>query len=394
MFDALRPSPADPILALAAEFRADPRAQKLDLGVGVYKDRAGATVIPRAVKAAEARLLEAQETKTYLGLLGDVAFAEAMAGLVLGDAAPRDRLASIQTPGGGGALWILMSLVKAAAPGATVWLSRPTWPNHRSIAEFVGLKTREYAYFDPATRAVDAEAMRRDLAAAGPGDVVLLHGCCHNPTGANLSAEDWAALAGMAEAQGFTPLVDIAYQGFGDGLAEDAAGLRMLAARLPEVLVAVSSSKNFGLYRDRTGCAFALVATPAAKAAATANLMTLMRVSISMPPDHGAAVVRTILTDPALRAAWEAELAGMRGRMLALREALAAALRVRTNSERFDFLARHRGMFSLVGATPEQVARLRAEHGVYLIGDSRMNVAGLREDRIEEVAAAFAAVGL
>ncbi len=394
MFDVLRPSPADPILALAAEFRADPRADKLDLGVGVYRDAKGATVIPRAVKAAEARLLESQETKSYLGLLGDVEFAAAMADLVLGDSAPRDRLASIQTPGGGGALWILMSLVKLAAPDATIWLSRPTWPNHRSIAEFVGLKTRDYAYFDPETRAVDAEAMRRDLAAAGPGDVVLLHGCCHNPTGANLAPADWEAVAEMALAQGFTPMVDIAYQGFGDGLAEDAAGVRRLAARLPELLVAASCSKNFALYRDRTGCAFALTSSASARAAATANLMTLMRVSISMPPDHGAAVVRTILTDAPLRAVWEAELGEMRGRMLALRRALAEALRARTNSERFDFIARHRGMFSLIGATPEQVAALRAEHGVYLIGDSRMNVAGLREDRIDETAGAFAAVGL
>ena len=394
MFSTLRPSPADPILALAATFREDGRAKKLDLGVGVYRDAAGGTPIPRAVKRAEAMLLERQETKSYLGLLGDVAFSASMADLVLGGAAPAARLAAIQTPGGGGALWILMALAKKAAPEATVWLSTPTWPNHGAIADFAGLKTCAYRYFDPETRDVNAAAMREDLKAAGPGDIVLLHGCCHNPTGANLNAEDWAALTEMALAQGFTPMVDIAYQGFGDGLAEDAAGLRHIAARVPEMLVAASCSKNFALYRDRTGAAFALCASEGEAAAARANLMTLMRVSISMPPDHGAATVRMILTDPALRADWEAELGEMRGRMLALRAALAEALRARTNSPRFDFIARHRGMFSLVGATPEQVARLREEHGIYIIGDSRMNVAGLKEDRIGEVADAFAAVGM
>lgn len=394
MLSALRPSPADPILQLAADFLLDPRAEKLDLGVGVYKDAAGLTVIPKAVKAAEARLLAAQETKSYVGLLGDVAFSAAMTDLVVGDAAPPGRLAAIQTPGGGGALWILLSLVKIAAPEATVWLSSPTWGNHRAIAAGVGLKTRDYAYFDAGTRAVDFGRMRADLGEAKPGDVVLLHGCCHNPTGANLTGAEWEALAEMALAQGFTPLIDIAYQGFGDGLAADAAGVRAMAARVPELLIAASCSKNFALYRDRTGCAMVLSETPTAAKAVEANLKTLMRISISMPPDHGAAVVRTILTDPGLRAEWEAELTAMRTRMLSLREALAESLRARTNSDRFDFIARHRGMFSLMGASPEQVGELREAHGIYLIGDSRMNVAGLKEDRIDEVAAAFAAVGM
>ncbi|QIE56326.1 aspartate/tyrosine/aromatic aminotransferase [Pikeienuella piscinae] len=394
MFANLQPSPADPILQLAADFRADPRERKIDLGVGVYRNDAGLTVIPKAVKRAEARLLETQETKTYLGLLGDVAFSAAMIDLVLGDAAPVERLASIQTPGGSGALWMLMSLAASAAPGATIWLSSPTWPNHRAIAEGVGLKTRDYAYFDTSTGAVDFERMAADLKAAKSGDMVLIHGCCHNPTGANFSAAEWAALTEMALAQGFTPLVDIAYQGFGDGLAEDTSGLRHMAARAPEMLIAASCSKNFALYRERTGCAVVLAETPAAARAVEANLKTLMRISISMPPDHGAAVVRTILADPALRAEWESEIAAMRGRMLTLRAALAESLRARTNSDRFDFIARHRGMFSLVDATPAQVKALREDHGVYIIGDGRMNVAGLNESRIDEVADAFAAVGL
>ncbi len=394
MLSTLTPTPADPILQLAADFRADPRDRKLDLGVGVYKDSSGLTVIPRAVKEAEAQLLSAQDTKSYLGLLGDTAFSAAMADLVLGAAQAPDRLSTIQTAGGGGALWILMSLIAKANPKAVLWVSRPTWGNHKSIAAGVGLDVREYAYFDPATRAVDFDRMVDDLKSAGADDVIVLHGCCHNPTGANLTLAQWKVLTDMALAQGFIPLVDIAYQGFGDGLVEDAAGLRHMAAHLPEILIAASCSKNFALYRDRVGCAMVQTTDPASAAVVEANLKTLMRISISMPPDHGAALVRMILNDPALRSVWDAELTAMRTRMLSLRQSLAEALRSRTNSDRFDFIAGHRGMFSLMGATPEQVATLRAEHGIYLIGDSRMNVAGLKEDRIDEVAAAFAAVGM
>ncbi|MEM7546404.1 MAG: amino acid aminotransferase [Pseudomonadota bacterium] len=393
MFSTLQPTPADPILQLAADFRADPRENKLDLGVGVYKDSSGLTVIPKAVKQAEAQLIEAQDTKSYVGLLGDTAFNDAMASLVLGEH-PADRLSAIQTPGGSGALWILMSLIAKAKPGATVWVSTPTWGNHRAIAAGVGLSTRDYPYFNPATRAVEFDKMIADLKDAGPGDVVLLHGCCHNPTGANLTEDNWITLTEMALEQGFTPLVDIAYQGFGDGLAEDAANLRLMAAKVPEMMIAASCSKNFALYRDRVGCAMVLSSSAAEAKVVEANLKTLMRISISMPPDHGAALVRMILTDTALRSVWEDELTAMRSRMLALRQSLADALRERTNSDRFDFIAHHRGMFSLLGATPEQVDQLRDQHGIYLIRDSRVNVAGLKEDRITEVAEAMANVGL
>lgn len=394
MLSRLKPSPDDPILRLAADFAADPRARKLDLGVGVYKDEAGRTPIPQAVKEAEARLLKAQDTKTYVGLLGDTAFGDAAANLALGAARPRDRLSAIQTPGGSGALWILMSLIRTARPDATLWLSTPTWGNHKAIAAGVGLAMRDYAYFGAETREVAFQRMTSDLAEAKAGDVLLLHGCCHNPTGANLTTAQWETLTDMALAQGFTPFVDIAYQGFGDGLDEDAAGLRAMAARVPEMLIASSCSKNFGLYRDRVGAAIALSESDMTAATVTANLKTLMRVSISMPPDHGAAVARTILADPDLRELWETELGEMRARMRRLREALAASLRARTNSDRFDFIARHRGMFSLLGAGPEQVRSLREDHGVYVIGDSRMNIAGLKEDRIDETAAAIVAVGL
>jgi aspartate/tyrosine/aromatic aminotransferase len=287
-----------------------------------------------------------------------------------------------------------MNLAREANPDATIWASTPTWGNHHAMAEGLGVKTRSYAYFDPKTRAVDVGRMMDDLKAAGPNDIVLFHGCCHNPTGANLTLADWERLTEMALAQGFLPMVDIAYQGFGDGLDEDAAGLRHMAARVPEMLIATSCSKNFALYRDRTGCAIVVSGSAEAQVAAKANLMTLMRITYSMPPDHGAAIVRTILTDPDLRKVWEDELTAMRTRMLSLRQSLADAMRARANSDRFDFIADHRGMFSLIGATPEQVARLRDEFAIYIVGDSRLNIAGLREERMDEIAEAFAAVGI
>lgn len=394
MLSTLQLSPTDPILALIQEFRDDPRPEKLDFGVGVYKDSSGLTVIPKAVKSAETRLLQQQDTKSYLGLLGDVAFNAAMAQLVLADAVSNERLSAIQTAGGSGALWLLLGLAKQANPNLTLWVSTPTWGNHGAIAAGLNIPVKRYRYFNPVTRSVEFDQMREDLAGAGPNDVVLLHGCCHNPTGANLDAADWQVLTDMALAQGFLPFVDIAYQGFGDGLDEDAAGLRAMATRVPEMLIATSCSKNFGLYRDRTGCAFAISRNAAEQDATQSNMMTLMRISISMPPDHGAALVRIILNDADLRSVWDAELTGMRTRMLSLRASLADALRSRTNSDRFDFLARHRGMFSLVGATPEQAAALKNDHAIYIVSDGRMNVAGLKEDRIDDVAAAFAAVGL
>lgn len=391
MFETLQPPPPDKIMALSAAFRADPRGDKLDLGVGVYKDEAGETVIMRAVKEAERRLLASQTTKTYLSPAGDEGFNRALAELALGAGAPHDRLAVVQTVGGSGAVRLLSDLIAKAERGATVWFSDLTWPNHPAILRQAGLGFRTYPYFDPATRDVDWPAMRAALADAGPGDVVLLHGCCHNPTGANLTPEHWRELTGMAVKNGFTPFIDMAYQGFGDGLEADAAGMRLMAAEVPEMLIAVSCSKNFALYRDRVGCAIALAATPEAALLAKENMKTLARVTYSMPPDHGAAVVRTILGDAELRADWMAELESMRLRMLGLRQALAEALRERTNSDAYDFVARHRGMFSLLGVPPEGIEAMRDRHGVYLIGDSRANIAGLNRSSIATLVEALAA---
>lgn len=393
MLNALKPQPADKILQLIGQFRADPRDGKIDLGVGVYKDPTGLTPVMRAVKAAEHRLWETQMTKTYTGLAGEPEYNEAMARLILGQHAYGARLASVGTPGGTGAIRQAFELVRMAAPDATVWVSDPTWPNHTSILTYLGMRWRSYRYFDAETRGVDFTGMVADLAGVKAGDLVLLHGCCHNPTGANLTLPEWAEIAALLERTGGVPLVDLAYQGFGDGLEEDAAGTRLIAARLPEVLIAASCSKNFGIYRERTGVLMALGAE-AGQGVTQANLAFLNRQNYSFPPDHGARVVTTILTDAVLKADWMVELEEVRLTMLSLREQLAGELRDLSGSDRFGFIAQHRGMFSRLGATPEQVERLRAEHAIYMVGDLRLNIAGLNRTTVPILARAILAVGI
>ena len=386
MFDALKPQVQDKILILMQMYRDDPRKDKIDLGVGVYKDATGLTPVMRAVKAAERRLWEVETTKTYTGLAGDPAFNAAMVRLILGADVPA---AAVATPGGTGAIRQGFELIRMAAPEAVVWLSNPTWPNHPSILNYLEMKTAEYRYFDAASGGLDVPGMLADLGRVAPGDVVLLHGCCHNPTGANPSAADWAAIADVLAARGAIPFVDLAYQGFGDGLEADAAATRMIAARFPEVLIAASCSKNFGIYRERTGV---LIALGGDLGVTQGNLAYLNRQNFSFPPDHGARLVTMILADDALRADWQAELEEVRLHMLTLRQDLADALRRDTNSDRFDFVAAHRGMFSRLGLTETQVNRLRTEHGIYMVGDSRINIAGLNAATIPVLAAAVAQV--
>ncbi len=390
MLENLNPQPQDKILQLIAMFRDDPRTDKIDLGVGVYKDASGLTPVMRAVKAAEKRLWEVETTKTYTALAGEPAYNAAMVSMILG-AGFADRATSISTPGGTGAIRQALELVKMASPGATVWLSNPTWPNHPSIIKFLGMKMAEYRYFDAETRGVDMAGVLEDLAQVARGDVVLLHGCCHNPTGANFTADDWAQVADLLEARGAIPFIDLAYQGFGDGLEEDAAATRMIAARFPEVLIAASCSKNFGIYRERTGILIALT-EPARRAVVQGNLNYLNRQNYSFPPDHGARLVTMILEDAALTADWKAELEEVRQNMLTLRQTLADALRKATNSDRFDFVADHRGMFSRLGLTEAQVNVLRETHGIYMVGDSRINIAGLNARTVPLLAAAIASV--
>jgi aromatic-amino-acid transaminase len=392
MLTDLKEQPADKILALMSMFRDDPREDKIDLGVGVYRDAEGRTPVMRAVKEAERLVWAAQITKAYTGLAGDPAFNAAMRRLVLGDVVPGERLASIATPGGTGAVHQALELVGMAAPEATVWLPDPTWPNHVSIVRHLGRPSATYRYYDTATGRIDGEGMLADLGRARPGDVVVVHGCCHNPTGADPDADLWGEVAALFEQGGLTPLIDLAYQGFGTGLDADAEGTRQLAARLPEVLIAASCSKNFGVYRERTGILIAVAPDAATAALAQGNLAHLNRQNYSFPPDHGARVVQTVLDTPDLRADWEAELDGVRAAVIGLREQLASELRQRTNSDRFDFLARQNGMFSRLGLDPETVVALREKHGIYLVGDSRMNVAGLNARTAPILAAAIADV--
>ena len=394
MLNNLEPQPADKILELMQMFRDDPRENKIDLGVGVYRNAQGVTPVMRAVKAAEKRLWEEQQTKAYTGLAGDPAYSEALGRLILGEARDTSRLAAAATPGGTGAIRQAFELVRMASPEATVWVSDPTWPNHLSILKYLHLPHTRYRYFDSATRDVDFAGMMEDLAGVKAGDVVLLHGCCHNPTGANLTLDQWREVVQLLERTGAVPLIDIAYQGFGDGLEEDAAATRLVASSLPEVLIAASCSKNFGIYRERAGLLMAIAPDSGTRPVTQGTLAFLNRQNFSFPPDHGARVVSTILDDEALRADWQEELEGMRQGMLKLREQLAAELRQRTNSERFDFIARHRGMFSRIGASPEQVRRMREEHGIYMVGDSRINIAGLNEKTVPVLAEAMVAVGV
>ena len=391
MLEALTPQPQDKILQLIALYRDDPRPVKIDLGVGVYKDATGLTPVMRAVKATEKRLWEVETTKTYTGLAGDPAYSAALLTMILGGGYA-DRAASVATPGGTGAIRQALELIKLATPDATVWLSNPTWPNHPSIIKYLGMISAEYRYFDAKTCGIDFAGLLADLSRVKPGDVVLLHGCCHNPTGANLDAAQWVQVADLLAKRQAIPFIDLAYQGFGDGLDTDAAPTRMIAQRFPEVLIAASCSKNFGIYRERTGILIALT-DPARKAVVQGNLNFLNRQNFSFPPDHGARLVTMILEDPALTADWKAELEEVRLNMLTLRQSLADELRRATNSDRYDFIATHRGMFSRLGLTEAQVQTLQKDHAIYMVGDSRINIAGLNARTVPILAAAIAQVG-
>ena len=394
MLNNLKPTPVDKILMLIQMYREDPRTDKIDLGVGVYKDTTGNTPVMRAVKAAEQKWWTEETTKAYTGLAGDPAFSDAMVSLVLGSSVDRDAVAAVATPGGTGAIRQALELIKGSAPQATVWLSAPTWPNHPSILKYLGMKMSEYRYFDGETRAVDFDGMMADLSQVNAGDVVLLHACCHNPTGANLTLPQWAEVISLMQDKGAVPLIDIAYQGFGDGLEEDAAGLRMVASEMPETLIAASCSKNFGIYRERTGILMAISQDKGLRDVTQANLAFLNRQNYSFPPDHGARMVSVIMNDDALRTDWKSELEEVRLGMLKLREQLAGELQRLSGSDRFGFIAQHRGMFSRLGATPDQVETLRRDHGIYMVGDSRLNIAGLNAATVPILADAIIKTGI
>jgi aspartate/tyrosine/aromatic aminotransferase len=386
MFETLQKATLDKIFVLMAEYAADPRTNKIDLGVGVYKDDKNNTPIMSAVKKAEQRVHDAAKTKTYKGVVGNKEFSQAIVDLALGGVVDNSRIRCVNGAGGTGALMILMHVLGRARPKGKVYISDPSWPNHWPVAENAGLTTMSYPYFDPKTRKVDFEAMMRVVDTLTSDDILLLHGCCHNPTGANLTPPQWDRVADRLKRTGAFPLVDLAYLGFGDGLEADAYGVRKIVSSVPESMVAFSASKNFGLYRERTGVAIAIAKDAASADVVSSQMQNIIRGTISQTPDHGAEIVRVILEDKALRAEWETELNQMRERMQRLRIKLAEAIKRKSNSKDFDFIAEHSGMFSLLGLPQDVVERLKKDDAVYMINDSRINVAGIPEDRVDELA--------
>lgn len=395
MFNTLETQTPDALLAVMQAFAADPSTDKLDLGVGVYRNSAGITPVMAAVRAGEQKLLAAQNSKVYVGAAGNRPFAAFIEELTLGAGHPArtaGRVVTLQTPGGCGAVRLAAEIVNRTTKGARVLVSDPTWANHIPLLGGAGLVVDTYPYYEVSSGTVVFDAMVATIERLPRGNVVLLQASCHNPTGADLTSEQWEVLAELLERKGLVPLLDLAYQGLGVSLDADAAAIRMLAARLPEVLIAVSCSKNFGLYRERVGAVIAIAETQKAATIVMSHLQALARRMYSMPPDHGAAIVATIAADPALRQQWADELEAMRLRVQTLRNALAAALAQEFGSSRFDFIKGQRGMFSLLGLSPASVKQLAAEHHVYMAPDSRSNIAGLPEPQVERLAKAIRAV--
>jgi aromatic-amino-acid transaminase len=378
MFRGLQPQPPDALLSLIAEFQRDPRDHKIDLGVGMFRNEAGITPVMRAVKAAEKLLLERQTTKGYLGSEGDATFVQLLRPIVFGERlVTSDRLVGVQTPGGTGAVRLAADLIAASAPQARVWLGLPTWPNYRPLLTAARLQIETYQQYDVAAQRLNFDRTMDVLRGASPGDVVVLQGCCNNPTGADFDKEQWTAIAELLGEGGLIPLLDFAYQGLGRSLTEDAAGLRIVLDRVGEALIAYSCDKNFGVYRERVGALFALGESNGAARVVYSNLLALARGNWSMPPDHGAAVVRVILESDALTREWKAELESMQQRIAENRARLAAA------EPRFASVAGQRGMFSVLPIKPDTIKQLKEKRGIYMAGSGRINVAGFRGDEIE-----------
>ena len=397
MFENLKLQSEDKIMALMSLYKADERKEKIDLGVGVYKNNKGQTPIMDAVQKASRILNNTQKTKSYVGLSGNLGFIDNISQLVLADAVPKNQIIGAQAPGGTGAFHQLLLLIRSMEKDKRVWISSPSWPNHAAILNHLGIQFNNYNYFDYDTCEVNFSRMMSDLQKISPGDVLLLHGCCHNPTGANLSLENWTELTQFCEKKNILPLIDLAYQGFGDGINDDVKGVQYMASNLSEVCIGISCSKNFGLYRERVGAALMVVSDKKIHKLVEENLKSFNRVTFSFPPDYGASLVEIILggnnsQNKELIHLWEKELNSMRNGMLELRKLLSDSLRRSTNSTRFDFIERHRGMFSLMGLSVDQVARLRTEFGIYMVGDSRINIAGLNKDQIDYFSSSIAAV--
>ncbi len=389
MFESLKPVVADPILGLMAAFREDPRDTKIDLGVGVYMNDRGQTPVMGAVKRAEAKLAELEKTKSYQGIAGDAEYNSRMLQLMLGDdhaVLTSGRIKSLQAPGGSGALRVGAEVIRRARPEAKLWVGTPTWPNHIPLLGSAGFEIKEYPYYDSASREVNIDLMLETLRQVPAGDVVLLHGCCHNPTGADLSNQQWDQITDIALERGFVPFIDTAYQGLGDGLDEDAYGMRLMAEKLPELVIASSCSKNFGLYRERTGSITFVTQTPEQAAIVGGQAMAVARQMYSMPPAHGALLVSLILGDEELCRDWKAELEEVRLRIKSMRTLLADSIQDNAAGLDFSHIKRQNGMFSFLGIAPEHLTRLREEFGIYIVSSTRINLAGINSSNIEYLA--------
>ena len=394
-FDSVKPAPPDPILGITEAYREDPNPNKINLSVGVYKDEDGNTPIFAAVKAAEGRRLADESTKSYLPIEGSSDYGDAVRALLFGSQHPviaERRAVTADTPGGTGALRVAADFLKTVRPGARVWLSTPTWPNHPDIFAAAGLEVKFYRYYDEQQRSLDFAGMTDALQSVDEDDVVLLHGCCHNPTGLDLVQEQWTELAGLVRERKALPLLDFAYQGLAEGLEEDAVGVREFCSGGHEMLVASSFSKNFGLYRERTGALSLVAHSEESARACLTRIKRAIRANYSNPPAHGATIVTTVLNDPELRPVWEKELTGMRKRIAEMRLLFVDTLKSLGVERDFAFLIRQRGMFSYSGLDKEQVQALREKHNVYIVGDGRINVAGMTHANMDSLCRAVADV--
>lgn len=395
MFQLMESLPADPILGLMAAYRADTNPRKIDLGVGIYKDETGATPVMTSVKKAENLILQSQMTKSYIGPTGAPDYNKTVAELIFGTNLIKslgNRRITAQSPGGCGGLRLAAEFIKKANSNATVWVSDPTWANHVPLLASAGLNIESYPYYDYSSHSVRFDEMIDSLEKIEKGDIVLLHGCCHNPCGADLNQEQWIQVRDVALVQGFTVFIDLAYQGLGDGLEEDTYGARLMAESLPELIVVSSCSKNFGLYRERTGAISIICDSDATTGIATTQIAAAARAMYSMPPDHGAAIVEIILNNPALRTEWDAELTRMRNRINDLRAQLVSKINKIGISEDFSFIQKEKGMFSFLGVNVEQVQKLVNDYSIYLVNSSRINVAGINDDNLEYLVTSLAEV--
>jgi aspartate aminotransferase len=392
LFESLQPMPADAILGLIVEHRNDPRPEKIDLGVGVYRDADGQTPVPGTVKLAEKRLLDTQTSKAYIGTAGDPVFNASMQELTFDGVVPDDRLVTIQAPGGSGSLRVAAGIILRARENPTIWVSTPTWANHVPLLGGAGLTLKEYPYYDAQGHVIHVDAMLETLRAAPKGDLVLFHACCHNPSGLDPSAEQWRAITDVLLERGLVPFIDLAYQGFAKSLDDDAYGIRHMASLLPEMIVTTSCSKNFGLYRDRVGTLSVLAESATSVPILVSQLSHYVRTLYSMPPDHGAAIVSIILNDDELRAQWVGEVKEMRDRMHDMRALLSDALKEKAPDHDFSHLVRANGMFCFLGVTAEQVGCLKKDYGIYMVDSSRINVAGITIENVDYLASSIAAV--